>query len=77
MIYKKIKEIRLFKNVTVDFAASELEVSISDYLAIENGTVDMKLSKIFKLAVIFNVCAYEFFDDTEFGNNSTCINVGT
>jgi hypothetical protein len=47
MIYYKIKVIRKFKNFTVGFVASELQVPTANYIAIENGEVDLKYLNYF------------------------------
>lgn len=66
MIYYKIKELRLLNKLNVAFLASELQISISKYNAIESGLVDLKLSKIFRIAEILGVSAFELFDSSEF-----------
>lgn len=65
MIYYKIKGIRKFKNLTVGFLASELQIPVANYIAIENGEVDLKISKLFLIAEILGVFAYDLFYCTE------------
>ncbi len=65
MIYYKIKTTRLAKKLSAAFVASELQMSILTYKAIERGEVDLKLSKIFRIAEIFGVFAFELFDNTD------------
>jgi transcriptional regulator with XRE-family HTH domain len=61
MVYYNIKEIRKFKNLTVDFVAAELQVSIDYYKAIENGEIDLKISRLFIIAEIFDVFVSDLF----------------
>jgi len=65
MIYYKIKGIRKFKNLSVGFVASELQIPVAKYIAIENGEVDLKLSKLFLIAEILGVYPYDLFYCTE------------
>jgi transcriptional regulator with XRE-family HTH domain len=66
MIYQKIKEIRLLKKLTVAFLSSELKISIANYNDIESGLVDLKLSKIFRIAHILGISSFELFDASVF-----------
>jgi transcriptional regulator with XRE-family HTH domain len=59
MVYHNIKLIRKFKNITVGFAACELQVSVVNYIAIESGEVDLKLSKLFLIADILGVYPFD------------------
>jgi transcriptional regulator with XRE-family HTH domain len=54
-IYKNIKKIRELKNLTREFVADELEMSTSGYGKIERGEVDLTISKLDKIAKVFNV----------------------
>ena len=61
MIYYKIQNIRKLKKLSIDFVASELQISVNNYLSIENGEVDVKLSKLLLIADIFCVCPTDLF----------------
>jgi transcriptional regulator with XRE-family HTH domain len=65
MIYYKIKEIREFKKITIEAMAFELEISVSVYSAIENGTIDLKLSKVYRIAELLGVCVFDLFESAE------------
>jgi transcriptional regulator with XRE-family HTH domain len=66
MIYNKITQIREFKNITIEAMAFELEISVSVYAKIENGAVDLKLSKVFKIAKFLGVSVFDLFESSEF-----------
>lgn len=55
LVYKNIKKIRELKNLTREYVAAELNMSISGYGKIERGEVDLTLSKMFKIAKVLNV----------------------
>jgi transcriptional regulator with XRE-family HTH domain len=65
MIYYKIKEIRTLKKLSVQFLALELQVSLGNYIAIENGETDIKMSKLFRIAEILGVLVNDLFYYTE------------
>jgi transcriptional regulator with XRE-family HTH domain len=65
MIYYKIRKIRQLINLTVDYMAEELELSVRTYIAIENGEVDVKLSKLFTIAEILGITIRDLFCFTE------------
>lgn len=54
-IYINIKKIRELKNLTREFVADEINMSTSGYGKIERGEVDLTLSKLDKIARVFNV----------------------
>jgi len=61
MIYFKIKELRESKNITIEEMAANLKISVSKYNAIESGSVDLKLSKIFSIAEKLGVDTRDLF----------------
>jgi len=61
MIYIKIKQLRELRNVSIDTIAKGMNTSISNYIAIECGEIDLKLSEIYKIAEIIGVDPREFF----------------
>jgi transcriptional regulator with XRE-family HTH domain len=65
MIHYKIKDIRERKKLTVGFVASELQIAVATYIAVENGEVDIKLSKLYLIAEIFRVLPCDLFYCTE------------
>jgi transcriptional regulator with XRE-family HTH domain len=65
MIHYKIKDIRERKKLTIEFVASELQMSDATYIAIEKGEVDVKLSKLCLIAEIFRVSLLDLFYCTE------------
>jgi predicted transcriptional regulator len=65
MNYTKIEEIRVNKNLSFGFMASELKVSVRYYIAIENGEIDLKLSTFFKIVEILGICSSDLLDLAE------------
>jgi transcriptional regulator with XRE-family HTH domain len=65
MIYNKIKELRESKKITIEVMAFELEINVSVYANIENGTVDLKLSKVLRIAELLDVSVLDLFETTE------------
>ncbi len=61
MINKRIKEIRESNNLTKEFIAIQLEISLKKYDEIEKGKVDIKMSKLSRLSEILDVPKSEFF----------------
>lgn len=60
-IYIKIKEHREKKAHSPDYVAIQMEMSVNMYLKIESGKVDIKISKLDKLAKILGVKKSEIF----------------
>ena len=52
---ENIKIIRERNEMSVEYVAIQMDISIQCYEKIESGTVDLKLSKLDKLAKIFGV----------------------
>ncbi|WP_264565373.1 helix-turn-helix domain-containing protein [Flavobacterium sp. N3904] len=59
--YSKIKEYRLENNHTPEYIAIQMEISVKNYEKIENGIVDLKLSKLDKLVKILGIKKSEIF----------------
>ena len=55
LIAENIKKFRELKNITRDYMAAELEMSLSGYGKMERGEVDMSVSKLYKISSILNV----------------------
>lgn len=60
-IYNNIKQCREQKMHSTDYVAIQMEMSVKMYLKIENGNVDLKLSKLDKLAKILGIKKSEIF----------------
>jgi len=60
-IYNNIKQCREQKKHSTDYVAIQMEMSVKMYLKIENGNVDLKLSKLDKLAKILGIKKSEIF----------------
>lgn len=58
----RIKEIREYRNLSKEYIAIQMEISIQEYDKIEKGKVDLKLSKLDKLGKIFGIRKSKFFD---------------
>ncbi|MCW2118484.1 helix-turn-helix domain-containing protein [Flavobacterium sp. 7A] len=54
-IYLKIKESREKKRHTVEYVAIQMEMSVQLYLKVETGAVDLKISKLDKLAKVLGM----------------------
>ena len=70
-VYLNIRKIRELKNLTREYVAEELKMSMSGYGKIERGEVDLTVSKLIEIAKILDV-SIEFifkFDITIFFNN--------
>jgi len=72
IIYKNIKTIREMKNLTRDYVAAELDMTASGYGKIERGEIDITISKIYRLASIFEITVSDllFFNVANVFNNS-------
>jgi transcriptional regulator with XRE-family HTH domain len=55
MLCPNIKITRLKNEMSKEYVAIQMEISIREYEKIENGIVDLKLSKLSQLAKIFGV----------------------
>jgi transcriptional regulator with XRE-family HTH domain len=53
--YENIRKIREMRDLTRDYVAAELEMSTSGYGKIERGEIDLTLSKLSKISVIFGI----------------------
>lgn len=58
----RIKEIREYRNLSKEYIAIQMEISIQEYNKIEKGKVDIKLSKLDKLGKIFGIGKSKFFN---------------
>lgn len=54
-IYVNIKTFRNFKDITREYIASELDISVSGYSKIERGEVDISLSRLSQILEILDV----------------------
>jgi transcriptional regulator with XRE-family HTH domain len=59
--YLKIKEYRLQNNHTLEYVAIQMEISVKKYEKIEQGTVDLKLSKLDQLVEILGIQKSQIF----------------
>lgn len=59
--YLRIKEYRLQSNHTPEYVAIQMEISVKKYEKIENGMIDLKLSKLDKLVKILGIKKSEIF----------------
>jgi len=57
----KIKEQRQKTNLTTEFIAVQMGISLRDYIKIEEGTKDIKLSKFILLSQILGIKKSAFF----------------
>jgi transcriptional regulator with XRE-family HTH domain len=61
MVGLKIKEIRERNNLSKEYVAIQMEMSINDYSKIEKEKVDLKLSKLDRLVKILGAKKSELF----------------
>jgi transcriptional regulator with XRE-family HTH domain len=65
MVYLNIKAIRELREISIKKTALALGVSSSNYRDIENGVVDIKLSKLIRIAEVLDVNVSVFFETVE------------
>lgn len=59
--YLRIRDYRLQNNYSSEYIAIQMEISVKNYEKIENGIVDLKLSKLDKLVEILGINKSELF----------------
>ncbi|KIO51358.1 helix-turn-helix domain-containing protein [Flavobacterium hibernum] len=59
--YSKIREYRLQNNHTPEYVAIQMEMSVKKYEKIEQGMVDLKLSKLDQLVKILGIKKSQIF----------------
>ena len=59
--YLQIKKHRIQSNYSPEFIAIQMEISVKNYINIEKGIVDLKLSKLDKLVKILGIKESEIF----------------
>ena len=64
IITTKIKEFREQHNLSKEFVAIQMEMSVTEYNRIEKGAVDIKLSKLDRLVKILGVKKSQLFSIT-------------
>lgn len=71
-VYLNIRKIRELKNLTREYVAEELKMSMSGYGKIERGEVDLTVTKLIEIAKVLDV-SVEFifkFDVSLFFNET-------
>ncbi|MFC3885472.1 helix-turn-helix domain-containing protein [Bacillus songklensis] len=63
-IYKKIRELRLQKGLTLKELSERTELSISFLSQVERGATSLAITSLKKIADALNIKISEFFDDT-------------
>ncbi len=61
MLNSKIKAIREQNNLSMEYVAIQMEISLKDYYKIERGEIDLKLSKLDKLVKILGIQKSQLF----------------
>ena len=61
MLTSKIKNIREQNNLSMEYVAIQMEISLKDYYKIERGEIDLKLSKLDKLVKILGINKSQLF----------------
>ncbi|MBC6400202.1 MAG: helix-turn-helix transcriptional regulator [Ekhidna sp.] len=76
--HEKIKKIRLEKNLSQDWIASQLGISQRSYSNIENGQTQLTVDRLFQISEVFKVNAGEIIgvenqniNTNNFNNNAT------
>jgi len=59
--YLKIREYRLQNNHTPEYVAIQMEISVKKYEKIEQGMIDLKLSKLDQLVKILGIKKSQIF----------------
>ena len=57
-----IKKIRDLRNITREYIADELGMSLSNYSKIERGEIDFTISRLFQISEILNVDVKQILD---------------
>jgi transcriptional regulator with XRE-family HTH domain len=60
-IYQEIKRLRERKNYTQQYVADELGINCATYSRIENGKIDLTISRLIRIAKIFHIDPEYFF----------------
>jgi transcriptional regulator with XRE-family HTH domain len=60
-IYRAIKKLREEKNYTQQYVAGELGIDCATYSRMENGKIDLTISRLIRIAKIFHVDPDCFF----------------
>jgi transcriptional regulator with XRE-family HTH domain len=60
---EKIKFFREQNNLSIDYVSTQIEVSVKYYYKIENGEVDLKISKLDKLVKTIGVKKSQLFSE--------------
>lgn len=68
-IGKKIRELRVQKNLTQKDIAFKLDVEISQITRIERGVINTSILNIIKIAEALEMSLSEFFSEIEFNKN--------
>ena len=71
-VYVNIRKIRELKNLTREYVAEEIKMSMSGYGKIERGEVDLTVSKLIEISKVLDV-SIEFifkFDVSVFFNDT-------
>jgi transcriptional regulator with XRE-family HTH domain len=61
MIFTKIREFRELHNLSEEYVAIQMEITVTEYNKIEKGAVDIKLSKLDRLAKILGIKQSQLF----------------
>jgi transcriptional regulator with XRE-family HTH domain len=61
-IYKKIKQLRETANYTQRYVAEELGVDNATYSRIENGKIDLTVSRLIRLTAILHTTPQDLFE---------------
>jgi len=75
-VYEKIRFLRQIKGWSQEEMAHHLEMSVSGYGGIERGEIDVPLSRLEKIAGVFEISLAQLFSFNEknyfhVGNNNT------
>jgi transcriptional regulator with XRE-family HTH domain len=60
-IYQAIKRLREEKNYTQQYVAGELGIDCATYSRMENGKIDLTISRLIRIATLFHVDPDYFF----------------
>jgi transcriptional regulator with XRE-family HTH domain len=71
-IYEKIKSMRKLKDWSQEEMAHRLEMSVSGYGGIERGEIDIPLSRLEKIAEVFEISLKELFSLNDKNDKNIC-----
>jgi len=61
----KIKQLRVIKQLTRQYVADKLDISLANYGCMERGEIDISITRLAELAEVFEISLSELFGESE------------